>query len=222
MGFFTILRSIEEFLYEVMTWLVFYPRTLWQVIRHPATMIDYSDHEQTDKPAEQYTDTISPPLFLMLTILICHAFELTLHVNLDGDKTGLGKTFLNSEENLLIFRVIVSSIYPLIFATGLLKRSDRRLDRNTLRAPFFSQCYLAALFTLVLSLSTLLIRSTDIRVLAAGGVVLLLTVGWYVAVQTLWFARHLKIGKGRAFGIALATFFKATFINSLVSTFFVA
>ncbi|HSX55519.1 MAG TPA: hypothetical protein VLG14_09490 [Sphingomonas sp.] len=222
MGFFTILRSIEEFLYEVMTWLVFFPRTLWQVIRHPAKMIDYSDHEQTDQPAEQYTDTISPPLFLMLTILLCHGLELTLHMNLDGAKTGLGKTFLNSEENLLIFRVIVSSIYPLVFATGLLKRSDRRVDRNTLRAPFFSQCYLAALFTLALSLNTLLVRSSDIRALIAAGVVLLLIVAWYVAVQTLWFAQHLKVGRGRAFGIAFGTFLKATLINSLVSAFFVA
>lgn len=47
-GLFAILRSIEELLYEVMTWLIFYPRTMWQVIRHPGRMIDYSDHEQTD------------------------------------------------------------------------------------------------------------------------------------------------------------------------------
>ncbi len=41
MSFFQILRSVEDFLYEVMTWLVFYPRTLWRVIRHPRTMAAY-------------------------------------------------------------------------------------------------------------------------------------------------------------------------------------
>ena len=39
MDFMRILRSLEEFLYEVMTWLVFYPRTMWRALRHPIEML---------------------------------------------------------------------------------------------------------------------------------------------------------------------------------------
>jgi hypothetical protein len=82
-GFFGLLRSIEEFLYEIMTWLVFYPRTLWQAIRHPRDLLRYSDHEQGDAAMEQYTDTLSPPLFLMLTVLIAHGLELLFKAKLN-------------------------------------------------------------------------------------------------------------------------------------------
>ena len=36
MDFLKIVKSIEELLYEVMAWLVFYPKTLWRVIAHPS------------------------------------------------------------------------------------------------------------------------------------------------------------------------------------------
>ena len=39
MNVLTILRSVEELLYEVMSWLLFYPRTLWTTLTRPlATM----------------------------------------------------------------------------------------------------------------------------------------------------------------------------------------
>ena len=38
MDFVKILRAFEEFLYEVLTWLLFYPRTLWRVTRRPLEM----------------------------------------------------------------------------------------------------------------------------------------------------------------------------------------
>jgi hypothetical protein len=74
--FLRIVRSLEDLLYEVMTWLVFYPRTLWRILAHPAETLRYSDAEQGDAPEEQYTDTLSPPLFLMLTVLLAHGVEL--------------------------------------------------------------------------------------------------------------------------------------------------
>ena len=40
MDILRILRSLEEFLYEVMTWLVMYPRTLWRAVRNPVSIAD--------------------------------------------------------------------------------------------------------------------------------------------------------------------------------------
>ncbi len=69
-----------------MTWLVFYPRTMWRIMAHPAATTRYSEDEETQAAAEQYTDTLSPPLLLMLTILIAHGLELGT-----GAKTARGR-----------------------------------------------------------------------------------------------------------------------------------
>jgi hypothetical protein len=221
MGFLSLLRSIEDLLYELMTWLLFYPRTLWQVIRHPVRMAAYSDTEQKDTPEEQYTDTLSPPLFLVLSILIAHAIELSLHTRIGAPREGFAKSLLSSQENLLFLRCILFSIYPLTFASTLVMRSEHDLDRNTLRGPFFSQCYLAGLFALLLSVGTILAQLQDQRLLVAAMGVTLLGLVWYITVQAIWFRDHLALSRGRSASIAIVTFFKASFVNSLVSGLFI-
>jgi hypothetical protein len=220
MGFFGLLRSIEDFLYEVMTWLVFYPRTMWEVIRHPRRMIDYSDRDQGDSAEEQYTDTLSPPLFLILTILIAHGLELTFAPSVETPTGSLGKLISGSEETLLMLRAILFSIFPLTYAVALLSRSDMVLDRKNLRAPFFSQCYLGALFALLVSIVTILTRAKSVDLQMAGLVILLVSVIGYVGIQAIWLADHLPLSKFRATAIAIGTFFKAILINTLFSAVF--
>lgn len=222
MGFLQILRSLEDLLYQVMTWLVFYPRTMWQVIRHPVVMIDYSDKEQADTPDQQYTDTLSPPLFLLLTILLSHAIELSFETRIDTPAAGVRKLLTNSEESLLLLRAVLFSIYPLVFAVGLLKRSEKPLDTITLRAPFFSQCYLGALYALLISLSTIVGRAGFDHAQWVGAGIGLATTIWFVSIQTLWFAEHLKLTRYRASGVAILTFIKASFINSLLASLVLA
>lgn len=222
MGFLALLRSVEELLYELMTWLLFYPRTMWQVIRHPVRMAAYSDAEQKDTAEEQYTDTLSPPLFLVLSILIAHAIELGLHARIDAPRDGFAKTLLSSEENLLFLRCILFSIYPLTFASALVSRSEKGLDRNTLRGPFFSQCYLAGFFALLVSVATILAQLKQSWLLFTGGAVTLLAIVWYVWVQAIWFRNHLGLSRGRGTGIAIGTFFKASILNALVAGIFFA
>lgn len=222
MGFFQILRSIEDLLYEIMTWLVFYPRTLWQVIRHPIKMSGYSDQEQSDSRDQQYTDTLSPPLFLILTILVSHGLELAFQTNLDTARTGIGKAVLNSDENLLILRSILFSIYPLMFAVGMLKHSDKPLDRTTLRAPFFSQCYLGALLVLLVSVAAIMLRAKLEMVALLGMAMGLFAIIWFLWVQTIWLAEHLNLTHKRGALLAIGTFLKASIINSgFAAIFFV-
>ena len=136
MGFLQLLRSVEDLLYEIMSWLVFYPRTLWRVMRHPLQMIEYSERELGDTAEEQYTDTLSPPLFLLLSIVLAHGVELSFGQAPSAPKGVMGKLFANSEETLLLFRSVTFSIYPLMFAVAAVKRSAQELDRSTLRRPF--------------------------------------------------------------------------------------
>src|SRR5262249_1355302 len=145
MDFFKIVKSVEELLYEVMSWLFFYPRTLWLVIRHPSQMMKYSEIEQAEAPEQQYVDTLSPPLFLMLSILIAHGIEIAMHERIVLHN-GLAEELVKSHEYLLMLRAIAFSIVPLMFAVALLKGLGRTVDREKLRGPFYSQCYVAAPF----------------------------------------------------------------------------
>ncbi len=219
MGFFGLIKSIEDLLYEVITWLVFYPRTLWRVIRHPLAMTAYSENEQGDAADEQYTDTLSPPLFLMLSILIGHTAESAAGVPVEQAKTALAKLLYSSEEMRLLFSSIVFSLFPLMYALAYLKRSALEIDRKTLRGPFFSQCYMGAVLALAMSAFTVMARNSDVHMMmgALALALLLLAVIAYIAVQAIWLKRHLALSPWRAGLLSTGTFGK-TLLLLMIAT----
>lgn len=218
MGFLGLIRSIEDLLYEIMTWLVFYPRTLIKVLRHPQQMIDYSDKEQDDAAEDQYTETLSPPIFLILSILICHGIELALGQEVSQTQGAFSKLFANSEETLLFYRLLIFSIYPMVYAVGMVNRSAVELDRKTLREPFFSQCYLAALFAITVSGGSIMMRMKTQQIQMSGLAVILVGVAIYLVLQTVWLRLHLPIGRLRASLVSIGTFLKGTIYVALISS----
>lgn len=187
MDFIKFIRSLEEFLYEVLTWILFYPRTLWLVALHPIRSLQYSLAEQQDPVEDQYADRVSPPLCLMLTLVIAHMVELAAHVKGVQELTGPLSIVTGSQQNLLILRSVVFALFPLMFAAEEVKRSGQALDRTTLRAPFFGQCYLASLFTLFVSLAGILSQEASSQSHSVGLVVFLSATLWYVVIQARWF-----------------------------------
>ena len=211
-----LIRSLEELLYEVVTWLIFYPRTMWRILAHPAATTRYSEDEQADAPAEQYTDTLSPPLLLMLTILIAHGLELGMGARMPATKTAVAKALFGSEQNLQMLRALLFSIFPLVAATTLLGRRKHVLDRTALRGPFFSQCYLTAPFALVVSVAGVLARMPPDAAKLAGAALALAGIAWYLGVETGWFRRQLDVGNASAFLVAVGTFLKASLYWALL------
>lgn len=214
MDFMKLLKSLEELLYEVMVMLVFYPKTLWLTFRYPQRMMDYADTELGDVQTEQYNDTLSPPLFLM----ICLAISQGIEVVSKGDAgTATLPAFLQSTENLLAFRVFVFSLFPLAMALRLLAGMNAPLDRETLRAPFYSQCFVTAPFAMLLGVS-LSMRNFDVEYIdEAASLLLALSLGWYIRQQAHWFKAKLKTGPARSWAIAVSTFLSATLLLLLVS-----
>lgn len=207
MDFMKILKSLEEFLYEVMAWLVFYPRTMWLAVRRPLRMMDYADTELLDRTAERYTDTLSPPLFLVLTIILSHGLELAL-VGQSGLVTGTAglSSLISDDTNLIIFRAICFSLYPLMMALLLLRRQGAKLDRDTLRPPFYSQCYVTAPFALMTSIVSMMIGHADPWLRLSAAAIMLVVIAWYLTIQTHWFAQHLGTTKLRAFPTAFGAY----------------
>jgi hypothetical protein len=198
-----LLQSLEDLLYEVIVWLVFYPLTLWLSLRYPQRMMDYANTELGDVQSEQYTDTLSPPLFLMLSLAISHGIGLAFNVDVPNAHT---PQLLIDSEHLLIFRVFVFSLFPLAMSLRLLLGLGIKLDRETLRAPFYSQCYVTAPFTMSFGLAFTLGRifGSQGALLASLGFALVTV--WYVRQQAEWFAAKFGTGIARGWATALTTF----------------
>ncbi|MBY8820928.1 hypothetical protein [Sphingomonas colocasiae] len=196
MNFFTLLRSLDELLYEVMSWLVFYPVTLWRALRHPRRMMDYADTELGDSEDRQYTDTLSPPLFLLLTLVLGHAIELAVvgENSIVRDKVGLAG-LIDSDTNLVLLRVVIFGLFPLIMATRLVRGQRIGLERATLRPPFYSQCYIAAPFALVLGIAAILVQLHWVWAPPIGVAMIVATLLWYGSLQIDWFSKHLRVSR---------------------------
>jgi hypothetical protein len=184
--FLTILRSVEELLYEVMSWLLFYPRTVFMTLTRPLKTMRYSDSEQRDKPEKQYLETLSPPMFLVLSILLAHGLEVLFGFQVEKGSSTVSRYVLSNDQNLLIFRALMFSLHPLVFAWAWLKLSGRKIDRDTLRPPFFAQCYLSGATSILVSVASLAVRDprewttwTGVAIVAAATV-------WYLAIQRRW------------------------------------
>lgn len=203
MDFMKLLKSLEELLYEVMVMLVFYPKTLWLTVRYPQRMMDYADTELGDVQSEQYNDTLSPPLFLMICLAISHAIEVAASGN---NGAGALPSFLSSTENLLAFRVLVFSLFPLMMALRLLHGLGAPLNRDVLRAPFYAQCFVTAPFVM-LSGTSLSLRHVDQPFVSATATVLAaLSTGWYIRQQASWFNSKLSLSTLRSWTTAMSTF----------------
>ncbi|KLE33847.1 hypothetical protein [Aurantiacibacter luteus] len=209
MDFMKIIQSLEQLLYELMVWLVFYPLTLFKATFHPLRLMDYADDELGDADADRYSDTLSPPIFLAITLGLVHFVEMAGGWNLETD--GL----LADDTNLIAFRLVAFALFPLMLSLRLLRRKRIALDRKSLRLPFYSQCFVAAPFALGIDVATVLSAGgADVGVaLGVAGASIL----WYLGVQTMWFRQNLSQGWVWALGNALRGFLEATFICFLMA-----
>ena len=214
MDFMRVLQSLEELLYELVSWLVFYPVTLWRTLTRPRQMMRYADVELGDSMEERYKDTLSPPLFLLLTLLFAHGLELALIAHRDD---GMLPDMLRNDTNLLIFRAFLFSFFPLLMAVRLLRHAGTALDRETLKPPFYSQCYVAAPFAFGFSAGMNITRTGHQGWIVTGTAIALLSVLWYVIVEVRWFRQDLRIGTPLALWLVLRTVAEAMVLLFLMT-----
>lgn len=215
------LNSFDELLFEVLSWLVFFPVTLWRVLRHPLSMMAYAETQLALPDDDQYGDTVSPPIFLVLSLLISQALELALTGTnaIVQNRHGLAG-LVDDNTSLLLLRLILFGVFPLLMATRLVRKRGAGLDRRTLKPAFYAQCYLAAPFALCLGLgATLMTQSWDL-VRVAGIGTMAVTLLLYGIVQTRWFATQLAQSHARAFANASFGMVESLIIAALVAALF--
>lgn len=200
-----LLNSLDELLYAVMSWLVFWPVTLWRTLRHPLRTASYAAHQLAETEGRRYNDSISPPLFLLVTILISHAIEMAVIGTspLIADTHGLA-ALVSDDTSLVLLRLIVFSVFPVVMASWLLHRQKAKLTHDALRPHFYGQCYLTAPFALLLGMGTTLTQCHWSWAGEAGLALIAAAILWYTVHQAYWFAQHLKTGFFRGLLNALA------------------
>lgn len=221
MDFMNLLKSVEQFLYEVVSWLVFYPITLWRTLRHPLTMMCYSHQELRDDDNSQFTEAMSPPLFLLITLLISRGLGLGVF---DEEDVNLLPAAISSETNILILTSIIFSVFPLAMAVTFLKRKGVPIDRELLKAPFYGQCYVTAPFAFAMSVSSSVSSSSSIVLLWAENIIFYTALVWFAFIEIRFFrtALNVKLLTAtllflRAFALAMAIIM-VTLIGMVIKT----
>ncbi|MET0936039.1 MAG: hypothetical protein ABWX83_08615 [Luteibacter sp.] len=207
-----ILQSLEEFLYEAMSWVVFYPRAIIRTIRHPVAVAVYT-REQLSQPRElQFSELISPPLLLILTVLIAHLIELATPHGMATTHSAMGKELFSSEQGIIATRSLAYCIFALLGSFTWLRHERKPANRDTLREPFYIHCYLLAPFALGLAIATTVAVNAPGNWGLLTAPMYLVSCLWYVVAQTAIYARMLKVSKWRAFWLACRANFIATVV----------
>lgn len=203
MDFFKFIKSLDELLYEVMSWLLFYPLTLWRMIRAPVRTMQEAERELGQDEQLQFDDSLPPPLFLLLTLILVHVAELALVGQNELVESNVGlRRLISDDTSLIIFRILMYSLLPVIAATRLIRARGAWLNKQLLRPAFYAQCYVAGVFALLLGGATVV--AADIIEVEIG--LFVLAFAWLIAVETRWFALELKSSTLRGFGQAMWMF----------------
>lgn len=216
MDLLKILRSFEELLFEAMTWLYFYPRTMARIVARPLTAMAYSDREEGQPEGERYDDSLSPPVLLIITLVIANALAWALHAPQPVGAAPLSKAIFDSQQNLLMFRCLLFGLTPLVVTLTLLRKQGVAVSRRTLRKPFYAQCYLAAPTALCVSLGLVATQRTGAAWDATGAALIMTATIWLIFTEGRWLSKHLKISRARATLTAAAALARALFYMLLI------
>ncbi|WP_448501155.1 hypothetical protein [Sphingomonas sp.] len=206
------IKSLDDLLFELMSWLVFWPVTLARTAVRPITMMRYADAQLSRPDDEQYDEALSPPVFLVLTLVVAHLSAMALGQpdEILTSQRGVA-SLIDDDTSAVAVRIVLFAAFPLIFSVILLTARRRKLNRRSLQLPFYAQCYPAAVYAAVLGAAAE-IASLNMGPPGTFGLVVLAASVWLIAVETIWLHQVHHFGWLAAFGLALAGMILGTVI----------
>lgn len=215
------LNSLDELLYELMTWLVFFPVTLWRIMTRPLATMRYAEEQLMLEREQQYRGTVAPPIMLILTVVLTHAIALAI-VGVSpivADQHGLAG-LVNDNLTLLLLKVVLFSVFAVVMASWKVTRSRMPFDRESLRGPFYAQCFATSPFALLAGLASLGAENNVVAVRLTGIGALLAAPVFYGIVQVRWFRAELNQSLLRSFvDASLAMIASLTIFLALILLF---
>lgn len=222
MDIFKLSQSLDELIFDVMMWVIFYPYTLFRVLIWPGRMIDYVTAELRKNPEkdEIFDRGISPPLFLFLSIVIAWMVSPDVGGLLQlQSQTALAKAVNDSSITMLTYRLAEFCVFPFAGALIYEWRTEGAISRESFRRPFFQQAYLCGPLAIVLSVSSVLTLKfkNDVDILAYSAIALIVVMAWYLWTQIVFFRRTMDSGRGGAVFWALLSVGLGVTLSHLLS-----
>jgi len=203
LDFFKLIQSLDELIYEVVGWLLFYPLTFWRVIRSPMRTMKLAEEELVETDRKQFHDMVAPPLFLLLTLILLNGIELaTVGENRLVTSDRRFSMLISSDTSLIIFEILMFSILPLTAAARLLQARGAPLDKLVMRAPFYAQCYAVSLFALPWNAAQLVAESQDPFSIQVQIALQATALVWLFLIEARWFSAELRVSPARGLGQA--------------------
>lgn len=205
MDFSNVVKQVEQFIFELFMWVIFFPSTLIRVLFRPTRMLAYVAQQLEVHPDEAFASAIRPPLFLFLCIAIGSVIapvgpEQAAVLN----QTQTGQWLTASWLNLLAFRTLGYSLFALAGALIFDLITPGSVTRDTLRLPFYQQCYICGPFALAFSPTLVRMNTEDEITIAVLFFLVLLLQLWLLVVQTLFFRRLVGTSRFKSGLLALA------------------
>lgn len=216
MDFLKILKSFEEFVYEALTWLVLLPRTLWRIVISPRRMTSYAGEQLDSQSETRFSEAISPPLLLILCMLLSHFIDLAVRNPAPTTDEALANVLLSSEQNLLLYRTVAFGVWSLVGAVFMLLFTHKPVDRETMRLPIYEQCYLVAPFAFAVSVSLTLIALNQFWSLLVAVITSLLATGWFWMAQAAWLRDRASLGLWCSLIAAMLVLVMGSAVNAAV------
>jgi hypothetical protein len=219
--FLIFLKSFEVLLYEIMSWIVFYPRTLWRSGRHPLQMMDRSERELKLPAEEQFRDIVSPPIFLLLTVIADTGLEVAIVGSSPLIDNGIGLAgLIQDNTGLILFRLIAFAALPVIAGAFALAAMRRPLNRDTLQPLFYAQCFATTPVVLLCSVAAVITRLPQPAANIPAAMLFAVAAIFYIAVEVTWFTREVKRGLASGIIWAVAAFATSAFVLVIAAVLF--
>ena len=122
---------------------------------------------------------------------------------------------IDDDRGLVILRIVAFALFPVVMAAVEALVARQPINRDTLRAPFNAQCFLAAPFVLVLNFAEIVLRYpewADIIALVSAAAASIA----YVWAEALWMKRSTDAGWRRALSGAIAGFLVCAVVLALM------
>lgn len=150
MDFMKLFQSLENAVYEIVTWVMFLPKTLIHTMFKPAWALEYINEEWKKEEKDRFDDFQSPVILWLLVVVIP-----MLVVPYMNPLPGLVDIFLLSGvdasqinqfklEQKAFFVLLYALTMPVSALIWLEWRNDQPLRKSLLKRNFYQQCYIIA------------------------------------------------------------------------------
>lgn len=194
MDILKIIQSLQDFMYELVVWVLLLPKTIFNAVFRPSWMVGYVNAEWEKTTEERFDDYLSPALFLLVVAVVPNAlFNWMGRAVISSDFTAQ-----LTEDNLVASTLAVLTCL-LFYLFWLQILSKRPVKRSMLKRLFFIQCYLVAPAQLIYALLALVAGFNAI----GTGLVWILNIFITTFYEAFAFRDELKVGWLKGWWLAI-------------------